>query len=619
MQRQLVVAVCIVTVVASSLLVYFHRWDDSVAGGGDSWGYYTYLPSLIIHQDLKDLSSVIGLRRSNFPSSVFLNKKGEEKVWEATNVKKARVLKYTYCLSVFYLPGFLLSHGYASVSPKYENHGYSLPYIWGLYLSSFMYGIIGLIFLGKTLHRYFFKQTVFLSLLIIGLGTNLLYFLVLNNVMAHPILFFLWALIIYYSDKYWEKRRNLFFYIAIAACSAVSIIRPSEIICFLIPFFWGGQNFSKNFEYFSKRYSMIIWTVFIGIVFLLPQVVYWKYTSGQWLFDSYPGENFNFLDPHLVEGLFGFKNGWLPYSPLMILSLIGMILMIRSSYRARWVIAFIFFIHVYIIYSWWNWDYINGFGSRPMVELYPLLSFPMAFVIEKVRIPTLQRVGYGLIALFIGLNIFQLYQHEKGILWTEYGNLGYYLQSLGQTSFTKKMSVALDMNEFQSSEYTLVESLYSEGFEQKEYLSRSDSIYRSGNYGYHIQKNSKNDFYPVEISYTDIFKDQHKDITHLFLSMDVYVEEQITSFYDFESIILEYVRENGDIYKRRYLRLNNKPGAEGEISIWWGSPRKWDSVEAGFRISSRFRSGHKFRFYFNKQVEKSSVFIDNLQLYSARK
>jgi hypothetical protein len=619
MHRQLGIAIGIIAVVTSVLFFYFHRWDDSVAGGGDSWGYYTYLPSLLIHQDLNDLSEVIELRKSNFPGSVFPDNNGKDKIWEATNVENGRIIKYTYGLSLFYLPGFLISHGYASISPEYENHGFSIPYIIGLYLSSLIYGLLGLFFLGKILGKYFKKGTVFLTLCIIGLGTNLLYFLILNNVMAHPILFFLWAVIIYYSDKYWKEKRNLYFYIAVAACSAVSIIRPSEIICFVIPFFWGGQDLLKNIEYFSKRSRMIIWSIFIGMVFLFPQILYWKYSSGQWLFDSYPGENFQFLDPHLVEGLFGFKNGWLPYSPLMCLSLIGMIIMIRSTFQAKWVVAFIFMIHVYIIYSWWNWDYINGFGSRPMVELYPLLAFPMAFLIEKVRFPVLRKVGFVLISLFIGLNIFQMYQHEKGILWTEYGNLGYYLQSFGQTSFTKKMSVALDMNEFQWSNYTIVDSLYIEGFETKEYQFKSDSIFSTGKYGYHIQNESKKDFYPVEISYDEIFNKQNQDVTHFYFSIDVYVDEQITSFYDFESVILEYVRENGDIYKRRYLRLNNKPGANGEISIWWGSPRKWDTVEAGFRISSRFQPGHRFRFYFNKQVEQSSVFIDNLKLYSAHK
>jgi hypothetical protein len=43
----------------------------------------------------------------------------------------------------------------------------------------------------------------------------------------------------------------------------------------------------------------------------------------QFIYYSYAGESFDFLHPQIIRGLFGWKNGWLPYTPVMIFSLPG--------------------------------------------------------------------------------------------------------------------------------------------------------------------------------------------------------------------------------------------------------------------------------------------------------
>ena len=160
---------------------------------------------------------------------------------------------------------------------------------------------------------------------------------------------------------------------------------------------------------------------------------------------SYVGEGFNFLQPRINKGLFNFKNGWLLYTPIMILSVLGLFARKIRTQPYFLAVLILTIIHIYIIYSWWNWYYINGFGSRPMVELYALLAFPFAFSIQYFTSNKYTKhVAYVFIVFCIALNQFQTYQHHIGVLWTEFANKNYYLSVFGKTKLSRNNLIVWD-------------------------------------------------------------------------------------------------------------------------------------------------------------------------------
>ena len=105
----------------------------------------------------------------------------------------------------------------------------------------------------------------------------------------------------------------------------ITLVRPSEVLCILIPLFW--SNSSEN--YFTSKIKMlkvyilpVILASFCFLLLLLPQLLYWKSVSGHYLFYSYtnPGEGFDFFFPHTYEFLCSFRKGWFIYTPLMLFS-----------------------------------------------------------------------------------------------------------------------------------------------------------------------------------------------------------------------------------------------------------------------------------------------------------
>lgn len=365
---------------------YFHKWDgNSILYGGDHWGYYSYLPAVFIHHDLDNLKlSLTARNHENWNQSFDTTK--PLLVPELSYPKDGRtpVIKYTYGVAVLQFPFFYIAH---LLTPhfNYVANGYTKIYFIGLQVSLLFYCLIGFWLLQKTLLRYFSQLVTAVTLFAIGFGTNLYFFLVATQPMAHVYLFFLFSLLMFsvvrfYENKTWSHA------MLIGICSGlIAVIRPNEILCLVIPLLYGVKampDLKNRLTLLLAEWKKFLLSIFFFLIPVAILIAYWKTMSGHWLYYSYPGEEFSFFHAHIVEGLFGFSNGWLAYTPIMYIAFIGIpFVFVRVK---EWRIPLLIFvpIHVYIIYSWWCWNYINGFGSRPMVEMYALLSIPFAAFLE---------------------------------------------------------------------------------------------------------------------------------------------------------------------------------------------------------------------------------------------
>jgi hypothetical protein len=156
----------------------------------------------------------------------------------------------------------------------------------------------------------------------------------------------------------------------------------------------------------------------IGFLVFLPQMIYWKFATGNYMFNSYVGEGFFFDNPHILKGLFSFRKGWLLYTPVMVLSLAGMIYLwnkVRSVSLAVWVL---FGLYLYVVFSWWNWWYGGSFGQRALIDLYPVLAIPFAaFLLHATESA---RKYKAIVIVFISLctllNFFQTIQAKYNII-----------------------------------------------------------------------------------------------------------------------------------------------------------------------------------------------------------
>jgi hypothetical protein len=151
----------------------------------------------------------------------------------------------------------------------------------------------------------------------------------------------------------------------------------------------------------------------------LPQFFYWRYVSGKFFYFSYGeiGGKFFFDNPQLYKFLFSYEKGWLVYTPLMLVSIIGLIFLYKNNRKVFWPTLTITISSIYILSSWWSWWFGGAFGQRSMVDFYGILALPLAALIQYFsQKKILKYIISGLLIILASYNIFQTVQYHKGAI-----------------------------------------------------------------------------------------------------------------------------------------------------------------------------------------------------------
>ncbi|MEL7161832.1 MAG: hypothetical protein AAFN92_13810, partial [Bacteroidota bacterium] len=279
----------------------------------DGYGYYAYLPAVFVYGDVTELA---------FAERHFADYEISDKIYQLMETPEgARFPIYNAGLAVVWTPGFLLAHGFCKLTGLAPADGMSFPYQLSVVLSSLLVIFLGFWCLRRFLLGYFSEGVVALTLFGVGLGTNLFYYLVEGPDMTHAYLFsgyacFLWQ----FSRRAKEKRssRRWLFGCGLIA-GLLCLIRSSEIVVFAIPALYGLRDWATFRRNFWR--TLVIFGVACGVFSL--QLLYYKIGTGAWFRDGYAGLGFDWLSPHFYEGFFGYRRGWLVYTPLMTLALLG--------------------------------------------------------------------------------------------------------------------------------------------------------------------------------------------------------------------------------------------------------------------------------------------------------
>ncbi len=341
----------------------------------DTISYYAYLPAAFIHKDL---------------SLEFIHDGKDDygnQFWPETTTDGKFVIKTSMGLSFLYSPFFFAAHAYANLT-DYNPNGFTKPYQVAMEFSSIFYLIFGLFFLVKILRRYFKEWVVAITILAIGLGTNLMAYTTREATMSHSFSFSLITIFIWLTIKWHERKgwglsilTGLFF-------GLIFLIRPTNIVVFLIFIFYGissVKDIPPKMKVLLSNWKWMLIIVIFTIIVWMPQFTYWKFTTGNWLFFSYTNdEGFFWAHPVIWKGLFGIRKGFFIYTPIMLFAMWGMFYLKKSALDFSMAVPLVFILTTYIILSWWTWWYGGSFGMRPYIDYYGLLAIPMAAFLQKM-------------------------------------------------------------------------------------------------------------------------------------------------------------------------------------------------------------------------------------------
>lgn len=601
------------------LLLYifsFQKYADYngvIKSGGDSWGYYAYLPATLIYHDLGNLQKTIAKRSEYSPNSVTKEANGYLRIEEAHAYQKNTIIKYTNGIAILYAPFFIVAHIFCKLINLYPADGFSSPYNWAVSIASLLYALLGLYLLWRLLSRYFSQTICLITITIIAAGSNLYYFSVLNTGMSHGFLFMLYVVCLFATDSYYSSKKYKYAILIGLSCGLISLIRPNELLVILIPLLWNVFSITElkeRFHFILKHLSSFGIMAVSVIAINIPQIIYWKLLSGQYFFYSYTNEGFDFLHPHIKDGLLGFANGWLVYTPVMLFSLIGLFYLPKYFIKSALFTYIILSIHVYVIYSWWCWQYINGFGSRPMVEMYALLSFPLACFFTRIWYKLiLKYMLFALISFLIFLNLFQTWQFHKGLIWTEDANFAFYKALFLKTKGSSDALIAYDSGEQQPDSNRLYykKNIYTQDFEDSISSNYITRISHSGKYVYELHNGYIPEF-SLQATQSDI-----SPLDYLKISAWVYCEQLQYNHYK-QAVLIVAFKHLAKNIRWRSLRLQTKI-SNNEYSIWHaGKTHQWQYVYFYVQVPHRFKAEEDVLKVFAWNPSDVPIILDDIKV-----
>ena len=426
-------------------VLFFPRWEKPHTEAPIAWdvsGYYLYLPATFIYDDLYELKFLPEIIEKYKPTPNI------NQAYSAGNGNM--VMKYPAGLSILYTPLFFIAH-ISAKTLDYPADGFSLPYQIAIQLGGVLFAIIGLIFLRKILLQYFPDRTAGGLIILIALGTNFFNYATFDSANVHIWSFTLLS-ILTHQTMHWHHLATWPRALGIGACVGLAaLVRPTEIIFAIVPILWGINNWESKLLFFKNHYPQIIGAVLFTLAIGSIQFFYWKSATGNWVVYSYQDQGFYWTRPHFIDVFFSYRKGWLIYTPLMLFALLGF-----AFWLGKWkknippymlpIICF-FMVNTWIISSWDIWWYGGSFGQRAMIPSYVLLAFPLAHLINWIKIKPWRAIIFTpLFLACISLNLFQTYQAHWGPWEATYMNQAYYWRIFFKTDDNPYDKILLDTN-----------------------------------------------------------------------------------------------------------------------------------------------------------------------------
>ena len=426
-----IAGLCGLIIITHSLLHHLGGTDPVNVISWDVYGYYVYLPAVFNYSDPVYYSFLTD-HFENYSISGNLYQ-----VQEVVDGRKAPI--YTIGLAIIWLPMYTIANIIAWVSPSYAMDGLSGPYQWGIIVTCWVFTLMGIFYLRKVLLHLVSDRITALVLIFIFLGTNYYHYAVFENGMSHTYLLSLYAVLLYYTIQ-WHQKPSYRSTILIGTCIALlCLARPSEVVSLFIPLFYGVyslKTLQEKIISLTEHWRMLGVLTLTGIGVVLIQILYWKFTIGLWFNNGYAGHHFDFLQPHLWDGIFSYRKGWLLYTPIMTFAIIGLIPLF--FYEKKWRISILSYclLNIYIVLSWHIWWYASSFGMRALVQSYAVLAIPLAVLFDRLsryRWALSMSIVFGIFCL--GLNHFQDWQYRHRILAMDEMTKTFYWNAWGKTSF----------------------------------------------------------------------------------------------------------------------------------------------------------------------------------------
>ncbi|MFA5417123.1 MAG: hypothetical protein WC341_01565 [Bacteroidales bacterium] len=386
---------------------YLGNTDKTLNADGE--GYYEYLPSLFIHHDI--------FRKNSTAEQDPTLYERISKYGFYVNYQNFKVNKYPCGTAVLEAPFFFYTYLTTPLAGD-ENDGYQLPFQRTVFHAAIFYLFLSLLFLARILKLYDVRKSIIVIIqLLVVFSTGVLHYANYEAGFSHIYSMFAITAFVYFSKTYFINRQRKDFLFASLFLGLILILRQVNVVIILfIPFLAGSFAELKAGLSIFKDLRTVLFSLLIILGLFSIQSFFWYAQTGHFLVYSYQGEGFNFLEPEIVNVLFSYRKGLFIYTPILIISLFGLLYLVYKRQYYLVVTWLLFFsILTYLLSSWHSWFYGCSYGQRPYIDYYIIFFILLAIFMDRIN--HIFRVLIILISLAtIPINIIQTYQYKSFIM-----------------------------------------------------------------------------------------------------------------------------------------------------------------------------------------------------------
>lgn len=402
----------IITMVSSNLNWSRNSWKAILEA--DAKGYYAYLPAVFIYKDLN----------LGFFEKLDMKKYYNENTFfdYRTRVNGKTINKYYVGTAIAEMPFFLIAHVLSRML-GHEADGYTKLYTVFVSVAAIFYLFLGLIFLNAILSRLFMSEweKAFILFMLV-FGTNLFYYTVGEPGMSHIYSFAFISAFVFYGMKFFSNPQTKYTFIMCLLFGFIVLIRPiNGLILLFCPFLAGDyKSLIQGIKFALKSPVILSLSLLSAFLVVFIQSILYKLSCGFFLADSYSNESFHFLAPHMYDILFSYKKGLFLYTPMYLLSLVGLYYMYKKASYLFFSWSVFFIILTYFLSSWWSWYYGGSFSSRVYVDYLVVFVIAFSFAMRDIKRKAFRNVFISLSILILLICQVQTYQYRYfQIHWSE--------------------------------------------------------------------------------------------------------------------------------------------------------------------------------------------------------
>lgn len=357
---------------------------------GDGVGYYAYVRAPLIQHNLRFEED---WRRANlnFSQSRTMPNGGllPSQYTETGYVSN----QFTVGPALLWAPFLVAAHGFVLLSDAHGAHipadGFSFPYILAMALGTAFYGFLGLLLSYFLARKYVAAHWAFLATLGIWGASSLPVYMYFNPAWSHAQSAFAVALFLWYWDRTWGWR-TLFEWTVLGFLAGlmIDVYFPNGVLLtlVLIEFLYDYWSVARAKDFHAVRRLFVANLLFVaatGLAFVPTLITRAIVFGGAFRFGSYSGVPWDWTAPHWRSVLLSSEHGLLSWTPILVLSFVGLSLAPRSAKRVTAYLSVGAAAFYYVISSYPYWHGIASFGNRFFISLTPILVFGLALFLQR--------------------------------------------------------------------------------------------------------------------------------------------------------------------------------------------------------------------------------------------